>query len=372
MFTFMLLLSLNACTKRTTYEINGVAKGLEDGFEVELRNAETGENIATTTVKDGKFYFEGSVEQPLKATVNFGKAYHTLVLENAVYQLVKGKYFNYADGGEINNLVFGYMLDPEFQNLVEKHRSAPSPYEGLDMMDKEAVEKAQKISGAQIKKERNFISAYHRKILTGNQPTLVKLFALSEIYDWKNYDRDRKLDLYNEYEKELGPHPLLVQQREELLSAKKIQEILASVAPGKPFKEVNGQTKDGKQLKLSEVIAKNKYTLLEIWASWCGPCRGEFPHLKKAYGHYHNKGFEIYALSLDTREKAWLKALEEENAPWVNVVDYKGLDSDGAQNYGVRGIPSSFLIDQNGTIVASGQDVRGFGLDEKLEKLLGK
>jgi peroxiredoxin len=94
--------------------------------------------------------------------------------------------------------------------------------------------------------------------------------------------------------------------------------------------------------------------------------------LKKAYSHYHKKGFEIYALSLDTKEKAWFKALKEEDVPWVNVVDYKGFDGDGPQKYGVRGIPSSFLIDQNGTIVASGQDVRGFGLDEKLEELLGK
>jgi thiol-disulfide isomerase/thioredoxin len=157
-----------------------------------------------------------------------------------------------------------------------------------------------------------------------------------------------------------------------LLRAKETQEIQASVAPGKQFKEVIGQTQDGKELKLSDVIAKNKYTLLEMWASWCGPCRGEFPHLKKAYSHYHKKGFEIYALSLDTKEKAWFKALKEEDVPWVNVVDYKGFDGDGPQKYGVRGIPSSFLIDQNGTIVASGQDVRGFGLDEKLEELLGK
>lgn len=369
---FVMLLSLSACTTRTTYEINGVAEGLEDGFEVELRNAQTRESIAKTTIKGGKFYFEGSVEQPHKATVNFGRMYHTLVLENAVYKVVKGKYFNYADGGKINSQVFGYTLEPEFQQMIEEHALAPYPFDGVDMMDKDAVEKARKISSARMGKEWDYRNAYHRKILTGNQPTLIKLFALSEISDWKNYDLDRKLDLYNEYEKELGLHPLLVQNREGLLRAKKTQEIQASVAAGKPFKEVIGQTKEGKQLKLSEVIANNKYTLLEMWASWCGPCRGEFPHLKKAYGHYHEKGFEIFALSLDTKEKAWFKALEEESVPWVNVVDYKGFDGDGAQNYGVKGIPSSFLIDQNGTIVASGMDVRGFGLDEKLEELLGK
>lgn len=371
MLGFVLLLSLNACMERTTYEINGVAEGLEDGFEVELRNTQTRESIAKTTVKDGKFYFEGSVDQPHKANLYFGRMRHILVLENAVYQVVKGKYFNYADGGKINNKLFGYTLEPEYQKMIEEHRSAPSPFEGLDMMDKEAVEKARKISSARMGKEWDYRNAYHREILNGDQSTLLKLFALSEISDWKNYDLDRKLELYNEYEKELGSHPLLVQNREGLLRAKRTQEIQASVAPGKPFKEVNGQTKDGKQLKLSEVIAKNKYTLLEMWASWCGPCRGEFPHLKKAYGHYHKKGFEIYGLSLDTKEKAWFKALEEEDVPWVNVVDYRGFEGDGPQNYGVKGIPSSFLIDQNGTIVASGQEVRGFGLDEKLEELFG-
>ena len=58
--------------------------------------------------------------------------YHTLVLENAVYKVVKGKYFNYADGGEINNQVFGYTLEFEFQQMIEKHLSAPSPFEGLE------------------------------------------------------------------------------------------------------------------------------------------------------------------------------------------------------------------------------------------------
>lgn len=368
----VLLLSLNACMERSTYEINGVAEGLEDGFEVELRNAQTRESIAKTTVKDGKFYFEGSVEQAHKATVNFGRMYHTLVLENAVYKFVKGKCCNYADGGIINNHVYGYTLEPEFQQMMEEHRIAPSPFEGLDMMNKEAVEKARKISRARMNKEWDYRNAYYRKILNSDQPTLIKLFVLSEISDWKNYDLDRKLELYNEYEKELGQHPLLVQNREGVLRAKKTREIQASVAPGKPFKEVIGQNKEGNSLKLSEVIAQNKYTLLEMWASWCGPCRGEFPHLKKAYGHYHKRGFEIYALSLDTKEQAWFKALEEENVPWVNVVDYRGFEGDGPQKYGVKGIPSSFLIDQNGTIVASGQDVRGFGLDEKLEELLGK
>lgn len=368
----MVIIFFSACTERTTYEISGIAEGLEDGYTIELRNALTEKEIAKTEVKNGKFYFEGSVDQPYLVKVIFGGPYENMVLENAEYTIFIGEHFKYIDGGEINNKVFGYKIEADYQKIVKENALAPNPFEGLDPLDKEAREKATKVYKIMMNKERGYRHNYEKNILEGNYSTLIKLFTLSQNYDIKNYGVNKKLQLLNTYEKDLGLHPLLVSYRERFTRQKKTEDLRKSVSPGKPYKEVIAKTIEDQEIKLSEVIAKNKYTLLEMWASWCNPCRGEFPHLKKAYDHYHEKGFEIFALSLDENKEAWLKAMKEENVPWINAVDYKGFNGAGPKDYAVVGIPDSFLIDQNGKIVAAGRNVRGHKLDEKLEALLGE
>ena len=370
-FTCVLIM-FASCEKETnTYEIEGHIPGLENGHFIELLNGETYETIDSCRVENGNFYFKGSVERPQFAilVVDFKNYF---ILENANYKVRKQDSFILVEGGELNKLVFGYESEKDFIDMKLRHNEAAKEFENMDWMDKEAVDEAMEASGKWMKEQSDYIIKYQNEILEGDYPTLAKLYTLSLAYDYINYGADKKLELFKEYEKDLGAHPYLLKLRKEILTDKKLAEERKSVAPGKPFKEVVGITKKGSELKLSEVVAKNKYTLLEMWASWCGPCRGEFPHLKEAYKHYHKKGFEIYALSIDEKEKDWLKAMEEENVPWINVVDYNGFESKPIKDYVVQGIPSSFLIDQDGKIVAVGQDIRGFGLDETLEELLGK
>jgi thiol-disulfide isomerase/thioredoxin len=369
----LLLIFLGSCTQSTTFEINGTIEGVEDGSEIKLRNRQAGEWIATTKVKNGKFQFTGSVEQPHLASIFYGgKRFRLFILENTDYTIYKGLYNDYVKGGEINNVVFGYLIEDEYQQIVKENGKLGNPFDGIDLMDKEAVAKARKITGKMIRTEQAYKRKYQRNILEGDYSTLIKMFTLGDIVDWDNYAWERKLELFDEYEKELGAHPYIVKQRQLLHEGLQTVKVGKSVAVGQPFKEIIAENKAGEQQKLSEVVAKNKYTLLEMWASWCGPCRSEFPHLKKAYEHYHKKGFEIFALSIDSKEKAWLKALKEENVPWINVVDYKGPSGEAPKAYGVQGVPASFLIDQEGTIVASGNEVRGLGLDEKLKELFAE
>jgi thiol-disulfide isomerase/thioredoxin len=135
-------------------------------------------------------------------------------------------------------------------------------------------------------------------------------------------------------------------------------------AIGSQFIEIEGVDRNGTPVKLSEVIKKNKYVLLEFWASWCGPCRAEFPYMKSVYPSYHPDGFEIFAITNDSKEKAWLKALDKEDVPWINI--FPG-HRDYAYKYAVTGIPANFLIDSKGVIVA--KDLRHEKLSEKLKEL---
>lgn len=134
---------------------------------------------------------------------------------------------------------------------------------------------------------------------------------------------------------------------------------------GQPFIDFTLQTKDGEDVTLSEKIAQNKLTLVDFWASWCGPCRHENPVVKAAYEKYHELGFNVVGVSVDQDEAAWLKAVEEDELPWMQVRDSEDKVS---EDYMIYYIPSNFLFDQNGTMIAKG--LRGEDLEAKLAEIL--
>ena len=143
------------------------------------------------------------------------------------------------------------------------------------------------------------------------------------------------------------------------------------VYTGDPYIDVEVLNREGKVVKLSEVIRPGRYTLLELWASWCGPCRSEIPHLKDSYAGFCDLGFDIVSVSIDADKKKWKKSVEQENMSWLQLCDRgEGFDSFIAKAYGVRGVPSSFLIDPEGKIILL--NARGGWLDSKLSELLGE
>ncbi len=134
---------------------------------------------------------------------------------------------------------------------------------------------------------------------------------------------------------------------------------------GQPFIDFTLQTKDGENVTLSEKISQNKLTLVDFWASWCGPCRHENPVVKAAYEQFHELGFDVIGVSVDQDEEDWLKAVEEDQLPWTQVRD---SENKASELYMIYYIPSNFLFDQNGTMVAKG--LRGEDLEAKLAEIL--
>jgi peroxiredoxin len=149
--------------------------------------------------------------------------------------------------------------------------------------------------------------------------------------------------------------------------AKPQQPAAAPVEIGAAAPELSLATPDGKTVALSSL--RGKYVLLDFWASWCGPCRGENPNVVAAYEKFKDKNFTIYGVSLDNNKDAWQKAITDDNLTWTQVSDLKGWASSAAALYSIQSIPSNFLIDPAGKIIA--RDLRGEDLDHKLEEVLG-
>ena len=146
-------------------------------------------------------------------------------------------------------------------------------------------------------------------------------------------------------------------------------DTVMATARGSHFVDYDIEMADGSSKRLSDFLGKGNYTLLEFWASWCGPCRGSIPHLKQLYGLYHPQGFNILSVSIDQDKKAWKKAMDEEQMKWDLAVP-KGDPRNICKIYNFNGIPYCILIDPQGNIVDT--NTRDGFLDSYLTDIYGQ
>lgn len=144
-------------------------------------------------------------------------------------------------------------------------------------------------------------------------------------------------------------------------------ERYSRVAIGKHFVGFESNDPNGNRLSINSM--NGKYMLIDFWASWCGPCRRENPHLVKIYNRYHQSGLEMIGVSLDKRSSRWTAAIEKDQLSWIQVSDLKGYVGEVPVMYNISAIPSNILIDPEGRIIA--YNLFGKDLAQKLETLFG-
>jgi len=362
------LLVLGSCGQagdKNGYTIKGTAEGTVDGDTVLLGSMQGlfGLNpIDTAVVKDGKFEMTGTYDG---ADVMILMAVHQgmptgvamIVLENANFdvKMYKDPQTNKPEvkGGQAQALYEAYQK--ELENAVKSSDTIALAY-----LQDTAATPEQQAQGKKAWEELNKKQAeLAKQTILKNIPSAFSdmIFAYS-LDGLSEEDINEIMAAMEKSGKQYKNYKLIQEMR----------EADAKTAVGQKYIDFELAGPDGKPVKVSDIVAKNAYTLIDFWASWCGPCREEMPAVKAAYEAFHNKGFEVVGVSLDNDGDAWKGAIASMKLPWPQMSDLKGWECAAAKLYNVRSIPANVLVDKDGKIVA--KDLRGEDLNNKLAELI--
>ncbi|MGN0283069.1 MAG: redoxin domain-containing protein [Prevotella sp.] len=357
MMTFSALVCLTACAEDgVKFKIKGT---LPDTVKtvVVIENGNEKSPVATGEVKNGQFTIEGSAQKDAilgigykeqrrlryVSALNDGEPIEIRLVDD---MMVKGSKLNNEFGEMQANsdvMVKGKDLIQQWQTLRNDTTEAGKA-KAAELMNKAnaLMEEADNIKLAYIKAHKDDVTP--AMLMSG----MYYQFEYQELVDFLNSGAA------------WVNHPMIA-------PVKKQVEAMGKRQPGRMFTDLEMNDTEGKLAKLSDWVGKGNYVLVDFWASWCGPCRREMPHVVKAYQTYKAKGFDVVGVSFDQKDDAWKKAIADLGLEWHNISDLKGWQCAASAAYGINSIPSNILVGPDGKIVAS--DLRGEALLNKLEEI---
>ena len=345
----LLLVTLPLGAQQVKYSVKGLSK--DNGRTVYLEDRMTSKMVDSTIVAKGKFAFKGKAEKDAVLAITFDKYWRSW----------RTLFFNDGKKVSVNmndSTLKGSPMNERLAYYNKEIMGLPSSYYG---------EYKFKVTKKMFAEERETLLPA-ALIVEGQRSFGTKKF-LSMLEENPVYAEHPYAKQYKEFLKKMASATVLVKSTKSE-EQKAVEKEAKDAFVGQQFTDFEMADTEGKMHKLSEFAGKGRWVFVDMWASWCAPCRQEMPHVVAAYEKFHDKGLDIIGVSLDGQKAPWLKAIETLKMPWTHLSDLKNWNSLAAKLYKVTAIPDNLLIDPQGKIVA--RNLRGEDLHAKLTEIFGE
>jgi len=351
-----------SCKSGNDFTIDGTIDA-DDGSKVYILQADQNNQPFikdSTVIKNSKFEFSGQAATP----------------EISYFQVegVNGYVLSIIEAGKINaeiytdnlttSLVTGTRSNNDFNKYRDETKSLVENINNLASDQQQAIfnnniELASKLR-KDISRNEQEIMLYEWDFIINNEDSYMSALLLEVFMVENKVNKDSIIEVYNTFSNRIKISNVgkniadLLRQYEDPIN-------VGELAP-----DFTAPSLDGGNLTLSENLGK--VTLIDFWAAWCRPCRIENPNLVRLYKKYNSSGLQIIGVSLDRTKEQWEKAISDDNLPWIHVSNLDFWNDPVARMYSIRAIPQSFLLDENGYVIA--KNLRGLSLEQKVESAL--
>ena len=361
-FGFTLLFASCAETPENSYSLEIDAEGIADSTQVfvqKLSPASQGVIVDTLLVMNGKASTTGIATEP---------GFHALIVED-----IRGGFPFFIEEGTIEVTAYKDSINKSKVSGTPNNDTFSEYKEGADKLQKRFMSIQKQMSEAQSKGDTVSMNVMREtftelqqdglnmdhKFIEEHPSSMISVILLNNMLRQQTKPADSVSSLFDKLDPQVKNSDFGKNLTETFEKLNKVK--VGATAPA--FK---APTPEGTEMALSEALGK--VTIVDFWASWCKPCRAENPSMVKLYNQYHEKGLNVIGVSLDQKKEAWIEAIEQDGLPWYQVSHVQGGNDPIAREYQVNSIPATFVLDENGVIIAKG--LRGEALYEKIAELL--
>lgn len=354
---------LYACKEtksNNTYTINGTAVGLADGDTLLITDSD-GLPIDKIVIKDGKFSYTGPADSVCCYALNVVKDQFNSLLfftepGNITITVASNPTESKVAGTVANDALQLLMeaTDPYYERI---HEIETIVYTDTTLTHEEEWALSQRYQQLYSEIENRCKEAAEQN--TDNE--LGYMLVVRNIDEQENSELILRL---------IEAMPEKFRQRQPIIEIEARLKARHSTDEGQQIPDFTMPTPDGDSISVKAKVHENRITILDFWASWCGPCRSEMPSMKQMYETYQPKGLGIVGISLDENKEAWTQAISSLRLEWAHMSDLAGWNSEAARLFNVTSIPYTVVVDSLGNILKKG--LRGEALEQYVASVLGE